>query len=117
MNRVRSLLLGASMAALAASAVAADGPTALLPADSGAAFKLSGAAGESARMNTQPVTGQPFKTLPFGNKGALEYARTSDGAVLRGPLEGDIVEITLSRIPPPRFSLNEPNALRWVARW
>src|ERR1035438_35823 len=63
MNRVRSLLLGASMAALAASAFAADGPTVLLPPDSTAAFKLSGAAGESARISNAPVTGQPFKTV------------------------------------------------------
>jgi len=62
MNRVRSLLLGASVAALAASAFAADGPTVLLPPDS-AALKLSGAAGESARMTNAPVTGQPFKTV------------------------------------------------------
>ena len=62
MNRVRSLLLGASLAALAASAFASDGPTALLAADSGPAFKLSGAAGGSARLTNQPVTGQPFKT-------------------------------------------------------
>ena len=63
MNRVRSLLLGASMVALAASAFAADGPTALLPADSTLAFKLSAAAGESARIANAPVTGQPFKTV------------------------------------------------------
>ena len=63
MNRVRSLLLGASMAALAASAFAADGPTVLLPADSTLALKLSGAAGESARITNAPVTGQPFKTV------------------------------------------------------
>ena len=63
MNRVRSLLLGASMAALAASASAADGPTVLLPADSTLALKLSGAAGESARIANAPVTGQPFKTV------------------------------------------------------
>src|ERR1035441_525187 len=63
MNRVRCLLLGASMAALTASAFAADGPTVLLPADSSPAFKLSGAPGESARMTNAPVTGQPFKTV------------------------------------------------------
>ncbi len=63
MNRVRSLLLGASMAALAASAFAADGPTVLLPADSTLALKLSGAAGESARITNATVTGQPFKTV------------------------------------------------------
>ncbi len=63
MNRVRSLLLGASMAALAASAFAADGPTVLLPADSTPALKLSGAAGESARITNAAVTGQPFKTV------------------------------------------------------
>jgi len=63
MNRVRSFLLGASMAALAASAFAADGPTVLLPADSTPTLKLSGAAGESARITNAPVTGQPFKTV------------------------------------------------------
>lgn len=51
------------MAALAASAIAADGPTVLLPADSTLALKLSGAAGGSARITNAPVTGQPFKTV------------------------------------------------------
>src|ERR1035437_7359857 len=63
MNRVRALLLGASMAALAASAFAADGPTVLLPADSTPALKLTGVAGESARITSASVTGQPFKTV------------------------------------------------------
>ena len=63
MNRVRSLLFGAAMAALAASAFAADGPTALLPADATTALKLSGAPGESARITNAPVSGQPFKTV------------------------------------------------------
>jgi len=51
------------MAALAVFGFAADGPTVLLPADSNLALKLSGAAGESARMTNAPVTGQPFKTV------------------------------------------------------
>ncbi len=63
MNRVRFLLLGASMAAMAASAIAADGPTVLLPPDSTLALKLSGAAGDSARITNAPITGQPFKTV------------------------------------------------------
>ncbi len=62
MYRVRSLLLGASMAALAASAFAAEGPTVLLPSDSTAMLKLSGAAGPSARITNAPVSGQPFQT-------------------------------------------------------
>src|ERR1022692_2326366 len=63
MNQVRSLLLGASMAAVAASAFAADGPAVLLPADSTAALKLSGAAGLSATISNANVAGQPFKTV------------------------------------------------------
>ena len=51
------------------------------------------------------------------NKSTLEYTRTQDEVVLRGPLDGDPVEITIRRIPPPSFPLNDPNALRWVARW
>ena len=63
MNRVRSILLAASMAALAVSAFAADGPTVLLPADSTTAPKLSGAGGESATISNTPISGQPFKTV------------------------------------------------------
>jgi endo-1,4-beta-xylanase len=64
MYRVRSFLLSAAMlASLAASAFAAEGATALLPADSLSAIKPSGAAGEFARIANTPVTGQPFKTV------------------------------------------------------
>jgi hypothetical protein len=63
MYRVRSLLLGATVASLAASAFAADGPTVLLPPDSTAMLKLSGTAGESATITNAPVSGQPFKTV------------------------------------------------------
>ena len=63
MNRVRTILLGAGFAAISCAAYAADtGATALLPADSASAFKLSSAAGESAKMSTVPVKGQPFSS-------------------------------------------------------
>jgi endo-1,4-beta-xylanase len=63
MNRVRTSLLCAGLAALTCAAFAADtGTTALLPADSTSAFKLSSAAGESAKMSTVPVKGQPFSS-------------------------------------------------------
>ena len=63
MNRVRTILLSAGLAALASSAYGASpGAAALLPADSAAAFKLSGNAGEFAKMSTAAVAGQPFKS-------------------------------------------------------
>jgi hypothetical protein len=49
--------------------------------------------------------------VKFGStRGTLEYARIPDGVVLRGPLDGDAVEITLRRVPPPRFPLSDSNA-------
>jgi GH35 family endo-1,4-beta-xylanase len=63
MSRVRTILLSAGLAALACAAHAADaGATALLPADSASAFKLSANAGDYAKMSTAAVTGQPFKS-------------------------------------------------------
>jgi hypothetical protein len=50
-------------------------------------------------------------------KSILEYTRSADTVALKGPLGGAAVEITLGRIPPPRFALNDPAARRWVARW
>jgi GH35 family endo-1,4-beta-xylanase len=62
MSRVRTILLSAGLTALACAASAADtGATALLPADSVSAFKLSANAGDYAKMATATVTGQPFK--------------------------------------------------------
>lgn len=64
MSRVRSILLSAGMTAFACAAHGADaGATALLPADSASAFRLSGSNGEFAKMSTAAVTGQPFSSL------------------------------------------------------
>ena len=63
MNRARITLLTAGFAAICCAAYAADmGGTALLPADSAFAFKLSSAAGEFAKMSTVAVKGQPFSS-------------------------------------------------------
>jgi len=63
MSRVRTTLLSAALAALTCAAYGADtGATALLPADSAAAFKLNANAGDYAKMSTVAVSGQPFKT-------------------------------------------------------
>ena len=63
MNRVRTALLSAGFAAISCAAYAADtGATALLPPDYASAFKLSSAAGESAKMSTVAVKGQPFSS-------------------------------------------------------
>ena len=63
MYRVRSVLLGAALAALAPFAFAADAPTVLLRPDSLAALKPNAALGEFARITNAPVTGRPFKTV------------------------------------------------------
>src|SRR5271165_4503733 len=60
MNRARTFLLGAGCAAFVWVAYGADGATALLPADSAAIFKLSGNAGDFAKVSTADVSGQPF---------------------------------------------------------
>jgi endo-1,4-beta-xylanase len=63
MNRARTTFLSAGFAIIGCAAYAADtGATALLQADSAAAFKLSSAAGESAKMSTVAVKGQPFSS-------------------------------------------------------
>ncbi|MBZ5586469.1 MAG: endo-1,4-beta-xylanase [Acidobacteriia bacterium] len=63
MSRVHTILLSAGLAALGCAAYGADtGATALLPADSASAFKLSSAAGEFAKMSTATVKGQPFSS-------------------------------------------------------
>lgn len=63
MNSVQTTLLCAAFAAISCAAYAVDTqPTALLPADSAAAFKLSSAAGEAAKMSTVVVKGQPFSS-------------------------------------------------------
>jgi endo-1,4-beta-xylanase len=63
MSQVHTILLSAGLAVLACAAYADDtGATALLPADSASVFKLSGSAGEFAKMSTSAVTGQPFKS-------------------------------------------------------
>ena len=60
MSRVRTILLSAALAALTCAAYGADtGATALLPADSAAAFKLNANAGDYAKMSTAAVSGQP----------------------------------------------------------
>ena len=63
MSRVHTILLSAGLAALGCAAYGADtGATALLPADSASAFKLSSAAGEFANLSTVAVQGQPFSS-------------------------------------------------------
>jgi GH35 family endo-1,4-beta-xylanase len=62
MNRVRTAVLIAGFAAISCAAYADTGTMALLPADSASAFKLSSAAGESAKMSTVVVKGQPFSS-------------------------------------------------------
>ena len=58
---IRTILLCAGWAVLACSASGADdGATALLPADSVSAFKLSDNAGQYATVSTATVTGQQF---------------------------------------------------------
>jgi GH35 family endo-1,4-beta-xylanase len=92
MNRVRTILLSAGLAALASSAYGASpGAAALLPADSAAAFKLSGNAGEFAKMSTAAVAGQPFKSalrIEVAKKpqrsGDVQIAAPVDGIVASG---------------------------------
>jgi GH35 family endo-1,4-beta-xylanase len=92
MNRVRTILLSAGLAALASSAYGASpGAAALLPADSAAAFKLSGNAGEFAKMSTASVSGQPFKSalrIEVARKpqrsGDVQIAAPVDAAVASG---------------------------------
>ena len=61
MNFVQTVFLSVGCAALACVAYGADpGATALLPADSAPAFKLSANAGDFAKMSTEAVKGQPF---------------------------------------------------------
>jgi endo-1,4-beta-xylanase len=64
MRQVRTIVLSAAGLLLAScAAYAADaGGTALLPADSATAFKLSANAGDYAKMSSAAVTGQPFRT-------------------------------------------------------
>lgn len=51
-------------------------------------------------------------------KNALTYTRTGPGDVLvRGVVDKQPTEILLRRIPEPRFSLNDPLALRWGSIW
>jgi GH35 family endo-1,4-beta-xylanase len=92
MNRVRTILLSAGLAALASAAYGAGpGAAALLPADSAAAFKLSGNAGEFAKMSTAAVSGQPFKSalrIEVARKpqrsGDVQIAAPVDGIVVSG---------------------------------
>jgi GH35 family endo-1,4-beta-xylanase len=92
MNRVRTILLSAGLAALACAAYGAGpGTTALLPADSAAAFKLSANAGEFAKMSTASVSGQPFKSalrIEVARKpqrsGDVQIAAPVDAAVASG---------------------------------
>jgi endo-1,4-beta-xylanase len=63
MSQARTILLSTGLAAFAYVAYAADnGATALLPADSASVFRLSGSAGEFAKMSSATVTGQPFQS-------------------------------------------------------
>jgi endo-1,4-beta-xylanase len=56
------MFLSAGLAVFLSAANGADaGATALLPADSASAFKLSANAGDYAKMSSTPVTGQSFK--------------------------------------------------------
>jgi hypothetical protein len=47
----------------------------------------------------------------------LAYTTTPDGLLLRGRLDGAPVEIALHRLPDPKFPLNDPDGVRWIARW
>jgi endo-1,4-beta-xylanase len=61
MSRVRAILLSAGLAVAVCTAYGAAARTQdLLPADPVSVFRLSDAAGESAKMSTAAVTGQPF---------------------------------------------------------
>ena len=63
MSPARTILLRTGLAAFACVAYAADnGATALLPADSASVFRLSGSAGEFAKMSSATITGQPFQS-------------------------------------------------------
>ena len=62
MSQLRTILRNTAFAAWACTSLRADGPTALLPADSASTFKLSGAAGDFAKMSTATVAGQPFSS-------------------------------------------------------
>jgi hypothetical protein len=63
MSQARTILPSTGLAAFAYVAYAADtGATALLPADSASVFRLSGSAGEFAKMSAATVTGQPFQS-------------------------------------------------------
>ena len=62
-SQARTILLSTGLAAFAYVAYAADtGATALLPADAVSVFRLSGSAGEFAKMSVATVTGQPFQS-------------------------------------------------------
>ncbi len=89
MNRICVFLVGA--AAACATYGADTGGTALLPADSGSAFKLSPSAGEFAKMSTVTVTGQPFSsalridiTKKPQRPADVQIAAPVDGAVANG---------------------------------
>lgn len=85
---MRSIFLSAL---LACTVYGADGGTALLPADSASAFKLSSNAGEFAKMSSVAVTGQPFSTalrVEVAKKppraADVQIAAPVDGAVASG---------------------------------
>jgi hypothetical protein len=70
MNSVQTTLLCGAFAAISCAAYAVDTqPTALLPADPAAAFKLSSAAGEAAKMSTVVVKAPGRLCLSGGQAG------------------------------------------------
>ena len=95
MSRIHAVFVGA---ALACAAHAADTVgTALLPAESASAFKLSANAGEFAKMSTVAVTGQPFSSalrIDVSGKperaGDVQIAAPIDG----GAASGDVLLVS-----------------------
>ena len=92
MSRVRMILPGAALAALACAAYGADaGATALLPANSASVFQLSSSAAGFAKMSTAPISGQPFSSalrIEVAKKSQrpadVEIATTVDAAMASG---------------------------------
>jgi GH35 family endo-1,4-beta-xylanase len=87
MSPIRVLILGTALSC----AVHSADTTALLPANSVSSFKLSGAAGEFAKMSTATVTGQPFSSalrIEVAKKpqraADVQIAAPVDGAVASG---------------------------------
>jgi len=94
MKRLQKTLVGGAVAAFAfafAVRAADDAPLALLPANSGDAFRLSGSAADSAKLSTAAVTSQPFTSalrIEVGKKtqpsGAVQIVAPVDATVASG---------------------------------